>query len=88
MGLGNGSPPAGSRPLHGYSPGGSLGAEAEDVYANNNSNNVLTKNPSKFFSVWEFPGGGDMSPCPAPSLRPWFVGHIHCDFSKSEVQFS
>jgi len=32
--------------------------EAEDVYVNKNSNNVLTmQNPLKFFSAWEFPGG-------------------------------
>jgi len=40
----------------GAEPWWESGAEAEDIYANNNCNNGLTKNPP-IFSAWEFPGG-------------------------------
>jgi len=45
--------------VQGQSPGVGLGAkprEAEDIYANNHCDNVLTKKPL-IFSTWEFPGG-------------------------------
>ena len=43
--------------------------EAEDIYANNNCSNALTKKPTNFFSMGIFGGGGmsPLSPSPFPT---------------------
>jgi len=46
--------------------------EAEDIYTNNNCNNVLTQNPY-LFSASEFPWEGEHVPLIPPSVRPWSV---------------
>jgi len=50
----------------GHSPDGGDLAEAEDIYANNHCNNVLTKKPV-IFSAWKFPGGGHVPRAPLPT---------------------
>jgi len=50
-------------------PVGSRGREAKDIYANNHSDNVLTKTTKKFISMG-ISGGGGMSPLSPPSLCP------------------
>jgi len=48
---------------------GAMPPEAEDIYANNNCNNALTKNPPNFFQHGNFREGGHV-PLVPPSLRP------------------
>jgi len=74
--------------VQGQSPGGRLGgeapAEAEDIYAINHCNKVLTK--KTIFSAWEFPGGH--VPLVPPSLHPWTDhGHPADNFSADNCVF-
>jgi len=62
---------------------GVWGPEAQDIYAKNHCNNVLTKTPKKF-SAWKFPGGhAPLAPLRPPSLRSCKEGTSHFNYHVS-----
>jgi len=58
--------------VQGQNPCGGLGVkppEAEDIYANNNCNNALTKHPKYFFSMGISEGDVSLVPLPYASVH-------------------